>query len=82
LENGLERLLAFMNALDPDRLRRRAIDARRSARSVTNAELRRLFLEIAEGFDDLADAAQGIRSSSETPPATMPTPNSVGFLSD
>jgi hypothetical protein len=71
-----------MNAIDPDSLRRRAIDARRSARSVTNAELRRQFLQIAEGFDDLADAAQGIYSSSETLPPTMPIPNNAGFPRD
>jgi hypothetical protein len=58
-----------MAALDPDSLRRRAIDARRRARGAVNAELRRQYLEIAESFDDLADAAQGIDSASETPPA-------------
>jgi hypothetical protein len=53
-----------MIALDPDSLRRRAIDARQRARSAISAELRRQFLELAESFDDLADAAQSIYSAS------------------
>jgi hypothetical protein len=46
--------------LEPDSLRRRAIDARYRARGALSAELRRQFLELAEDFDDLADALQQI----------------------
>jgi hypothetical protein len=56
---------AAMVDLDPDSLRRRAIDARRHARSALTAELRRQFLELAENFDDLADAIQSIETESK-----------------
>jgi hypothetical protein len=59
----------IMIALDPDSLRRRAIDARQRARSAVSAVLRRQFLEIAESFDDLADAVQSVDSVSEMLPA-------------
>lgn len=46
--------------LEPDSLRRRAIDTRCRARAALSAELRRQFLELAENYDDLADALQQI----------------------
>ncbi|HUI34828.1 MAG TPA: hypothetical protein VLX67_04835 [Stellaceae bacterium] len=47
---------------DPDSLRRRAFASRRRAREAANADLRHQFLEIAETYEDLADAVEGIHS--------------------
>lgn len=60
-----------MLGFDADSLRRRAIDARRSARGAMTAELRRQFLELADGFDELAGAVQSFYGVSEivAPPA-------------
>jgi hypothetical protein len=58
-----------MIELDPDSLRRRAIDTRRRSRAATSADLRRQFLELADGFDDLADAAQSAFSVETLPRA-------------
>jgi hypothetical protein len=45
---------------DPDSLRRRAIETRRRARQALSADLRRQLLEIAETYEDLADAMAGV----------------------
>jgi hypothetical protein len=60
----------MMLDLDPDSLRRRAIDTRQYARSALTAELRRQYLELAENYDDLADAMQLDKFANKvTPPA-------------
>ncbi|HEV2189019.1 MAG TPA: hypothetical protein VGR70_17550 [Stellaceae bacterium] len=49
-----------MTIPDPESLRRRAVESRRRARAALSADLRHQLLEIAETYEDLADAVEGI----------------------